>query len=139
MAKTTVAAPIANKIPQLSNIMPHARTLALKGITLFRRQSLIAGPKDGCSSSQLAKAGEPLLAKKAASSTKGVVGNNGKTTPIAANPMDMYARTLKPVFPDRTVIAGPSALFNLSPILSLISEQVSPSGLKTRAVRRRIF
>ncbi len=139
MAKTTVAAPIANSIPQLNAIMPHASTLALKGITLFRRQSLMAGPNDRCSSSQLANAGEPLLAKNAASKTKGVVGNKGNTTPMAAKPMDIYARTLKPVFPGRTVIAGTSALLNLSPILPFISEQVFPSDLKTPTERRRIF
>src|SRR5690554_3680894 len=137
MANTIPAAPSAKRIPQLSSIMLQARILALGGITLFRRQSLMAGPKEGCSSSQRAKAGEPLLAKNAASKTKGVVGNKGNTTPMAASPMDMYARTLKPVFPDCTVIAETSALFNLSPSLALISEQVFPSGLKTPAARHR--
>jgi hypothetical protein len=56
---------------------------------------------------------------------------------MAAKAIDMYARTLKPVLPDRAAIAGTSPLFNLSPILTLISGQVFRGDLKIPAGRHK--
>ena len=93
---TQAMAPIPAAAPQRegdSQISTTAHTaMAAAALRLARRltrpparQFKINGPKSGCLSSQPASLGELRAAAQAASSTKGVVGRPGRTTPATAS------------------------------------------------------
>jgi hypothetical protein len=70
-----------HEITELSAIMAVASCLARKGRARSVRQSCTIGPKRGCVSSHISQRTLPREKQKAASKTKGVVGNSGNTMP----------------------------------------------------------
>ena len=73
------------EIPPMTSIMVRASHFTLLEIQRLASQSFSIGPNNSLSSSQPCIRGDDLAKQAAASSTNGVVGNSGNTTPIAAS------------------------------------------------------
>src|SRR5690349_15346460 len=120
-------------------IITVASCLARSGTARFARQSSIHGPKRGCPSSQRSQRALPREKQKAASSTKGTVGSNGRKMPTKPAP-----RLSQPAASHKSFSSRPGSLgerpCGLSPLSSLPSFIGSPPAIdrSPRLTRSRL-